>query len=275
MMGEETLKELDEQLLASANAQVTEKEITEQVAKVLMDEYKTIEVKKADKKTFEIDDKERKCKGYTVVVTEENIENFVKGIENIYEVYGIMNDDLKEATETLYDAIKGIDDKEVTFYLYKNKLASINTEIDNEEMELHFLGGTRRIQNIEVLVDGTTVTEIKGTVDGSTEKTSLYFDKEKVASVQYNSETGELEMEGSPEFEFEFSGVIKSKKDSLVLDINNFDYPEMDLHFDGQLAITNEVEYQEISGDEFNLKTASESDWMEMIGNALGALGLY
>ena len=275
MVDEETLKELDEQLLTLADAETTDEELAERVFKIITDEYKTMDVKKAEKESFEVDGKERKCKGYTVVITEENIENIFKGIENVYEVYGIMNAEMEDNLDVIYDAIEDIDDTEITFYIYKNKLAAINTEIDDEELEAHFLGGTRRMQNIEVLVDGEKVTEIKGTVDGSTEKTRLYFDGEKVATVKYNSKTGELEMVGSPEFEFEFSGVIKNGKDSFVLEVNNFDYPEMDLQMDGKLTITNDAEYKKLSGDEFNLKTASELDWMEMVGNALSELGLY
>lgn len=261
-----------------SNEDVSEKAYKEML-KVFKDEFKDIKVENADRESFEVDGKDRKCSGYTMTITSDNIYNVVEGIVDVYAEYyeatleeaGLSADDLYDELE--YAGIDELEDVDVTFYIYKNKLASICLSYDGDELEWNFLGGARRTENMEILVDGDVILEIKGSTEKSVEEIEICADGETVAVIEYDYKNGELNVDADDSAGITFEATLEADNKGLTIEIEDFTSYYDDITLEGTFTLSKDVEFQKLTGDEFDIGNASESDWMDMAENIYNAMG--
>lgn len=282
MAGEETLEMLDDALAALEETAEPDAFIKDMTALVVA-EYGELEFEDAKEKEFEINEKDVKCKGYTVEITEDNIMNIIDGMEDLIdETYG---DALKEAgvsakqlTRELEYEIEGMEDVELTFYLYKNKLAAIIVEVEGEKVEIEFQGGDYRMQNVVVSADRMDIMEIKGETDGSVETVELIVWDEEVFAYEYDTKSGDLVVEAY-DGDLEIEANIDAKSDSVTVTLQDVfgtsyvtsmlsGYSDSDtenLNVTCSLTFSDKAKKASFSGSEFNVGTADEDDFYDLV----------
>lgn len=275
MAGEDSLEMLDDALTALGEA-TEPTDFSKELTQLIVAEYGELEFEKAKEKEFEVNGKDVKCKGYTVEVTEDNIMNIVDGMEDILdETYG---DILKEAgvsakdiTREIEYEIEGMDDIELTFYLYKSKLAAVIAEVDRSKLEIEFQGGDYRMQNVVVSADRMDILEIKGETEDSVETLELLVWDEEVFTYEYDTKSGDLVVELDDGF-YEVEANIQAKGNSVTVTLQDF-YTEdsyvgemMNLaDINCSVTFTDGAKKASFSGEEFNVGTADEDDFYDLI----------
>ena len=275
MAGEDSLEMLDDALTALGEA-TEPTDFSKELTQLIVAEYGELEFEKAKEKEFEVNGKDVKCKGYTVEVTEDNIMNIVDGMEDILdETYG---DILKEAgvsakdiTREIEYEIEGMDDIELTFYLYKSKLAAVIAEVDRSKLEIEFQGGDYRMQNVVVSADRMDILEIKGETEDSVETLELLVWDEEVFTYEYDTKSGDLVVELDEGF-YEVEANIQAKGNSVTVTLQDF-YTEdsyvgemMNLaDINCSVTFTDGAKKASFSGEEFNVGTADEDDFYDLI----------
>lgn len=252
-------------------------EAVEKLKDAVADEYKTLEFESVKEEKFEVDGKERSCKGYETVITKENIENLIDAYEeatseNLSDIEELMTEldstytvgSYTEAFDEVRDALEEMPDVAVTFYLYANKLACIELQPKGDEaIQIQFLGGDRRAQNMRVVdEDGNVGFEIVGEKDGSNEIMELITDDETVLSLEYDSKSGAF---GIYSEEFNISGTIESDKDGLTITIDEVSDEYDDYDFEGTFSLKKGADFEELDGDEFDIGNASEDEVMDLM----------
>jgi len=261
--------EMINNILKNVTSESQRNDIVKKVANAVVAEYEEWEIKKADKKKFEVDGKDRNCAGYTLTLTEECLEDLVDA------VFEALEEDIdEEILDALYDEcdnmFKGMEDVETSIYIYKDMLAAIVFDIDGNELEVLFLGGDFRTQNILVEANGNTGLELEGKTEGSVESYELEVSGESVFALEYDAKSGDLEIELTR------YGTTLEVEANLKGSANEFAFlMDMDaLGVDGEVEVYIEkgAKMQELSGEEFNIGTADKSDWEDLAEELYDAL---
>lgn len=120
--------------------------------KAVMKAYRQIDVSSIDSEEFEVDDKDRKCKGYEMTITGDNLALLLSSVsEASNSVYGetitelveavasLTGEDLSEfdvsnedSMDELMDEFSDMDDLVIDFYIYRGKLAAVTVDIEYE-----------------------------------------------------------------------------------------------------------------------------------------------
>lgn len=285
IVGEDSIESLDSALEAigkTKQADAMEKDL----AKLIIDEYGELEFEKASEDKFEINGKKVNCKGYTVEITEDNIMNIVEGMEDIIDdAYGDVLKDLdisaKDIIEELEDEVDGMEDLELTFYLYKNKLAAIIAEIDGEEFTMEFLGGDYRTQNVKFSMGRSVLMEVNGEKNGSVESMECSVWGSDVFEYEYDTKSGDLALDFDDGY-VEMEANVRTKGDSVTISledlamknnrmISGLDFDDITCAF----TFSNSSKKAKFSGDEFNVGTADEDEFMDLIDDLEDAVEDY
>lgn len=206
----------------------------QEILSVIYDEYKTLDIKKAEKEEFIVDGSARKCNGYEFTVTEDELLQVMDGVKEVYDAYyGGAADALKlklgDDFSQLRDRACSMGDINVKVYVYQNKLAAVVTEAENSDtaFRLLFKGGEYRMQNLELLaedLDGEhSILELTGKAAGE---------------------------EGGYEF--------------LI------DNGEHDINL--VISISGEVQFEKMSGDRIDVGNMSEADLRKFILRTVGTI---
>lgn len=266
--GEDTIEALDNMLntLYSAKEQ---KNMAKDVSKDILSEYKDLKFEKVSKEEYEVDGKDRKCKGYKTTITGENIQNVIENIEKIIdEEYGEVFQNAGAEIEDTYDDIMDVFDDvseefddmpdiDATFYIYKNKLACINLD---DEIEIQFLGGDTRMQNMKICVEDKDILEIKGHTDSETEKLTLYEYDKKVASMEYDYKEGSLEIESAGST---INAEIDVSRKGATFRLEDISGSFDDVDF--EISVNKGAKIQKLDGEEFDIGNASEDDFEDIV----------
>lgn len=242
-------------------------EFDSDLAKTLIEEGKKLEFKKAPSEEFEVDKQDRKCKGISTTITRECIQNIMDEVEIVYQesmraTYGYdgyIEDYFDELEENLAD----MEDLDVTFFIYKNKLACIRLEEGDEEAELRFLGGDTRMQNMQLLFDGEEMLRIEGENVESTEVKRLFVEGEEMASLEYDQKNGDLDItmdSGSTSL----SGNVFLDKDVFNASFDKIMINGQYINATWGLSIKKGASFEKIEGTEFDLGQATEQDMEEL-----------
>lgn len=153
-----------------ADAKTAEKaDGTVQSDRIIKDFFANVETSKADAKKVEIDGKERKCKGYTLTITEEDVTALLEGYKELSmnhdfhlseEVlgqlaeYGVNITSDTANYENIIDSLAGMDDIEANVYIYKGQIAAIDAESDDLEFTYETEGGSNYLENMEMSYQG-------------------------------------------------------------------------------------------------------------------------
>ncbi len=272
-MDRETVEAMNS-TLASLCSSDDQKERADKLKDAVLDEIKSLEFEKISSEKFEVDGKDRDCKGYMTYITPDNIINILDAYEAFF-IDGFGEEIASEMSESFEDIRRECDqmeDIELSFYLYKNKLAAINIYYDREEMEIRFLGGDTRMQNMEIAANGDVVMEIKGSSKDGKEKTRVIVENTDILSIEYDYESGDFEIDSMGEMYCR--GNIQSGKKEFSLELDEFSIASEDVNIEGSFAVKKGADKLEMSGDEFDIGKATMEDFEELQGNLAGLLGL-
>ena len=236
--------------------------------------YAGIEVEKIGSEEFEVDGKDRKCKGYTVTITEDDIQNFVKAyIKATEDSYGPAMKDFMEAASNLsgedidYDEIMDemndelgdFDDLSFDVFIYKGKLAAIETKIDGERIKIEFKGGDKRISEIEVSVGKERVV-IKDKDRNGKETISVGASGFDVFDCSYNKESGKISFSVAGGKEYDAVFQVEPGKKVKVGFSGKIEGVDMDI----KVETVKGAKIKEIKGDVFDLGDADEDDFEDL-----------
>ena len=268
LIGSKNVETIDEVCKTLYDGKQDKKQVKE-LAKTLYKQYKKLDFKSVGKDTFEVNGKDRKCKGYQATIDEDFMKDMVSSLENyLDDNMGDALDELgyyygespKEALDELQDELRDMPDVDLTFYIYKNKLACIQLECQREKIQIIFHGGKTRMQNMEVLDNDETIMELKGNVSGKVEESTLYDeDGDKVASLQYDYKTGDYTLD--LEDDARYDGTLKNSRKGFefTCDIEDFNV-SVNLHKGAKL--------KKLSGNKIDIGEASERE-LERIGEMI------
>ncbi|MDE6918148.1 MAG: hypothetical protein K2P39_15295, partial [Lachnospiraceae bacterium] len=288
-MGEDSAEQLNFMLNYLMNdAEKNAKKMSAEIIKILNAEIKKVQFVNADKKTFTVDDKEVNCKGYTAIITSDNILHVSEQILDLMkkESYSLveavssadfgmeeistsdLDDMYEEMADELRDEMEYVDDIEVSFYLYKNKLAGIVIAVPemDEKVEICFEGGDYRAQNILFKGDDIRL-RLTGTDNGSKESFDFKARSEgsgweDIGSLEYNYESGKFSLD--VEY-MTINGKLTSSKSEVnfkLSDIGSSFYrvsPELDV------TIRNGAKIEKYSDKVFDLGEADEDECMDLL----------
>lgn len=164
---------------------------------------KNMNFKKADKKEFEINGKDKKCTGYELLVDEDLVTMICDAYEDVWDDYKGQIEILNKFTgagvdEEIFDYMREraeYMEGELAVYLYKNKIAAITYEVDGEEMTVEFHGGNTPWENTTVLINDDEVMELTGDVKNQKETATLEMDGSTVMEYEYDYKSGNFEFE--------------------------------------------------------------------------------
>ena len=270
---EEELETIDEVLQSAGQAFGKGKDVQKmwkELASSVSEEWKEVEVVKRNPEEYEVDGKFRKCKGYTVSLTEENLEDLISVTEDVVTDYydsKLCENMLSNLFSEMEYAIEDMSDVDVTCYLYKNKLAAVSLEVENNDVEIQFLGGETRLQNIEVSVEDETVIEIEGETEGTTELATVYIEGEEALEMEYDKKSGDYEI-GIPQNDIAISGVFLADKKKMELSAESVEIYGNRIDADFLLSFQKGVEFRKLEGNIFDVGEASESE-LEDLGEEI------
>ena len=275
-MGADNVETLDKLCKQMFSDEEQKKNVLE-FSKKYSEMYKKLEFESADKESFEVDGKDRKCAGYKTTITSDYMIECVDIFEDYMDdqmgdlldqaVTGSDYDDYKESFDQLRDTFKEMPDIDITFYIYKNKLACIKAvepSKEDQDIQILFKGGDRRAQNMELISCGESVLKISGSVNGNEEVTSLSLEGNKVGELTYDFKSGEytldIEDEGS------VSGTLEGKRDGLKLTMEG-------AGVNISLDVKKGAELQKFSGEKFDIGNASEEELQALVQEIYGISG--
>lgn len=237
-----------------------------EILDVVRQEYHSLKFETVDKKEFEINGKSRKCKGYRTTVTSDDVVDVLRDIKDVCkDDYGYLLN-VMEYTD-LIDEFRDMPDVEITFYLYKNRLACINLESGRQYVKVMFDGDGKKEQSIQVTANGENVLELKKTEKNTQERYSVAVDDEKVLEIRYDYQSGDyvlevydrydgtITVEGSLTYN---SGGLEGSVDEVSTRWGTYD-PGI------KLAIRKGSTPGELDGEEFDIGDATEKEFIEAL----------
>ncbi len=282
---EDTLTQINT-MLESLVDQTDVKKFYSDVFKIFTSELKSVSFVNAEKEEFTIDDKDVDCKGYTAVITSSNMIHIVDKMEKLIndEYASLIQttlvsemaigslEDWEEASAEAFDEIRegleDMEDIELSFYLYKNKLAALVLRIPeaDAEAELRFEGGDYRMQNMTLKVDDERY-RLSGSDDGSKEQFSLEVRsgsyKQQIANLEYNYDSGKFSV--SLADEVTVKGKMTGSRSEINLKISEIDMYYYSRSPDLYITVKKGAKMEKFDGKEFDLGKADEDDYMELI----------
>ena len=256
-----TLEEFNQFLEGTASGKVSAKTLRKDLAAAWVKELKELEFKEVKAHEFEVDKKDRECKGYRIRITEDNIVN-------ILEYVGEKTEEYQDVLDELCDEIKDEDfNLDITFYIYKGKLAAVVFDVDDEKIFVEFQGGDYRMQNILLRNEyrGRESGEItvSTTVKGGKETIEIEGDGREEMTIVYDTKSGELTWEYDDGREdFLLSGIYKHSNSEVSFVLEELEADGHSLLDDIGLTmyVRKKVDIEQYEGKEFDLGSAEEED---------------
>lgn len=249
-----------------------QKEQIQEIKKIMTNAGKSLKFESASSAQYEVDGKDRTCKGYTTVIDEDYVDDVLYEVEDfIDEYYGdlvSMYDD--EAMDDLYDemesSFEGMPEIGMTFYIYQKELACVKLDVDGESIEVIFHGGDARMDDVEVVYDDETVLEFTRETSGSDEIYSLWIEGSQYGQLTYDISTGDFAGYAMVSGEvFHVSGNIQSSKNSLTVEVDSIYVSGEDTGVSVVFSVSPGADMQKLSGDEFDLGNASLDELEDLV----------
>ena len=239
--------------------------VGKKVSSAVLKVFNDWKIEKVDKKSFEVDGKKRNCTGYTFTIDENGMEDMSDAIVKALD--GEVSDEVLDAFEDLMsDVVDGMEDTEVTVYIYKDMLAAVLLEIGSDEVEILFEGGEYRTQNVIVETEGYTVMELAGSTSGSVEEYELELAGREVLSMEYNEKSGELSIkEKYTGANISIDATLIGKSNELSFVLEDMDMDDYSISCDLEINLKKGASMQKIKGEEFDLGAADEDDLEDLV----------
>lgn len=246
------------------------KSVEEELLNISKDNFNELDFEKVDAKDCTVNEESVKCKGYVTTLTKENVDNW---ITDCREAFANSNSSDNSSWEDVFSTIEDhedeIDGTEVSFYLYKNQIAEIDVVSQEATVIIEFQGGATPTENIVVTRDDEEIFSKKGTTDGTTETSVYTFDGTDSYTLAYNTESGDMEVKSADDAytPFAMSGNLAVTADSVTFEISSLSYDGEDMDFSGKAVLSSgaDVSVMEASDDAFDISSATEDDWMDLL----------
>lgn len=287
LLGDDFFEAFDDLCTTSMNDMASSTKMAAEYTKILKDNYNALEFETVEKEVFKVDGKDRKCKGYTTTLTEENVgacldelsevyseynKNTVNDVKTMFEAVGLEDDELAELDNNIFDTLKeeieDMPDLDVTFYIYKNRLAAVcvtgTDETGDMKLDIEFRGGTTPTQNTIITYtlngDGGSI-KILGKTEDSVEKTKIVevYEGEKTTLMDINYDYKNKELEVKAE-DGGFTATIDNSEKGLVIDFKDITDESIDL----TVTLKKGSNIKKPEQDVFNIGTASEQDFYDL-----------
>lgn len=264
--------------LSQAYKAVFEADLDEDISKELKDTYveafKALKYSKIKSSEYAIDGKAVKCKGYEVTMSADEINKLLTAtntilINNYEEIMDIGD---------IEDYISDYDgsDLNIDFYIYRNTLAAIIVNNDEEKIEIQFNGGNYRAQNIKVLENDTEIMAVTGSISDGVETVSMSIDNKYSLGYAYDTNKDKLTLnftDGYDVYDIDMEVIRTKSKLDISMDFIDFG----DTYIGGSLVLSDDADIKNLTGTEFNIGTATEDDIMgiveEVYEMAMGLMG--
>ncbi len=241
-----------------------EAEYNSDLIKTIIEEGKKLEFTRVDAEEFEVDKEDRKCKGIATTITRDCMQNILDEVEKVAResqdrTYGYDVGYIEEYFDGIEENIAEMEDVDVTFFIYKKKLACIRMEVEDTEAELCFLGGDTRMQNMQLNVDKEEVLRLEGqTVDG-TETRKLFLEGEEFLGLEYNRKDGALDITADGGRTL-LSGNVVLEKDSFKASMDRIMVDGQLLDVTCSMSVEKGASFKTMEGKEFDLGRAKQND---------------
>lgn len=259
----DTINEILEDITSDKSSVET---LRENFSDALTKELKEMEFREARTRSYEIDGKDRECEGYKIRIDEKNIVHVLE----------YMGETTEELADVLDDLCYEIQDEEfeidITFYIYKNKLASIIVAVDDdEEVYIAFQGGEYRMQNISVGAeydgDDYEMLTISTRKKDSREIIEVEGDGTAEMSITYDTKSGDISCEYDDGWgNYFLSGVYEHSRSEASFTLQELEYDGDSLmdDFSFTVFVKKKADIEKYEGKEFDLGNADEEDFEDL-----------
>lgn len=217
-------------------------------------------------KTFEVNGKDIKAKGYSMKVSGDFAKTFLEYLETEVD-----NDDFDDWFEGLYDKADDMDTTKLYFYVYRTRLAAIKLTSDKKSIEIDFKGGDYATQNMDIVFDNGAsdelVLEIRSTCDDGREEFEYSLDGDEIGTIEYDADSGELELEFKDLIEL--AGELESSQNEVSGELDSLKLAGISLEPKNlTFSMTNDAKFTKLDGIEvLDIANADKEDWLELAGD--------
>jgi len=296
MAGEDfTLEQIDGifKFLTTRELKDRKAQRTEVLAK--LDEcLKQWEFKSGRSAEYEVNGEMRKCKGYTVTITEEMLLEIVNIFEGVYDEYyeeqmaqmeelaELLGDEFQMDEEEVYppdqfdeikSSLEGMPDVKTSVYVYDNQVAAVlMDDNDGSMVELYITGGDYALQNWKLAMkDGRDSYGIEktGSRSGDVEHGELVIENEDaMIKWDYNKTSGaiggEISVEGA---DLSFEGSVNNTGNDFEFVFDRLAVSSYgdEIVLSGSVTVSDTATILKPSYTEFDLGNADRDEWETMI----------
>ncbi|MCM1268689.1 MAG: zinc ribbon domain-containing protein [Bacteroidales bacterium] len=271
---EKELEQINELLETITSDQMNTETMQKNILSAVVKEFRNLEFEDAKARNFKVDGKKRTCKGYLVSLDEKNAAGFLEAFSEA--ALRDMDGDTKDAAEDMVDLLideirKERFDADVSFYIYKKKLAAVALEIEDEEIRLEFEGGDYRMQNMTLTVENDYFSDeltINGERKGKTETTTIAINGNEVEIV-YDAKSGAVSLEGKIDGErCRLEGVYRHSGSEASCELEDIVIDGKSLLQDAgvMVYVKKKPGIEKYQGEKFDLGNASKEDFEELLG---------
>ena len=245
-----------------------------------------------ESKSFKVDGEKRDCKGYEIVLTEDNIEELLDHITDwLKEEYGeTLEDSLgKDGFDDIFKdakkSLKGMDEISMKCYLYKGMIAAIVLENKDDKITAEFNGGDYRTQEINVYSgkksDDKQILKVSGKVRDSKETVNIEIPNSYALEYSYDKSSGKFSVSVQQysywSDNFQDIGTVKGKLDisgsKVSTQITSIDVNGSTIKLDDlTVEISSKASMPKMKGTEFRIDEADKDDIEDEIKELTGEL---
>ena len=274
LVGSENLENFNDALSEIAAETDAENKI-EDILDACVDEIRDWEFKEVSAESCNVDGKERKCKGYQVTVASSEMYDLLDIVED-----NIENGYLNEMYDEMRYELRSMPETEMTFYLYKNKLACVEMELyggdyGRGQLTLEFLGGKSRWQNMRLTADNRELLELEGENDGSVETLTLKTEGERALALEYNKKSDEFELKMYKSgfgVDATVTGTLHSGRNNFELSVDSYNENGRPEVLESNFWLRKGAEIEKLSGKVVNVNKMNDSDIQEIVKMAYKAV---
>lgn len=283
LAGADTIKTVDEAIAAFYDSLGKNKTSGEKYEKVFTKWFNDLKFKKVDAKSIKVNGEKRECKGYRTEITSDDVMELLEEVADLIEKdaadaleqFGYK--DIDDLLEDVEDEIEKMDEVELTFYLYKDMIAGIVVEAEDDALYAEFNGGDYRLQNFAVYNgkkkdDSKILLKGSGKTSDSKESMTIEVPDEYSMSYSYDKKSGKFEISaqqysywyGGMSDVFTFKGTLECSKSSVSLTVKEINVSGTTIPVDKlQITVSSKDDMQSMKGTEFNVDKADEDDLKE------------
>ncbi len=240
-----------------------------EMSKALAKWYLSLDFERAGTKEFEVNGEKRKCAGYKLPGANAYLSVLLEEWEHISEERGNEWTEYVELGETLWYlryVTENIQDLDVTFYLYKNRLVCIQADADGEEFQVLLESDGKGNLKAEYVVNGEPLAQGSreiGTFEEKYEYHIAYDDEDWVDMwLEYGTESGELVFgREDNDSALELQGSLQRQGESLALHIDKAEWNGEDIKISVALTVEEGASMEAMEGEEVDLGSLPESQW--------------